>query len=1050
MVNPQPSTPPRRGIASVAIRRPIGTLAIAAVVFVLGLFFVQRLPVDLLPHIEYPQITITVNYPGVAPEVMEEQVTRVIERNMAAAENLVLIDSRASEGRTNVNLHFELGTNLDLALQDAGRLLELARTQLPPDIEPPRLYKRDPSQEPVWQAGFSSSVRSEVEVHNWVINQLTPQLNAIRGVAAVEAAGGQEREVQVIIDQHRLRSFNLSMQDVIDLLAAENVDIASGWMTSDTFDVMAKTDGILTSAEDIQNLLLTVPDSDQRIRLQEVAEVTDSHAEQRLFSRLNGIPAVQVSVTKLPEANTVDVVDEVQRVMGELQRSGFLPEDIEFQAIDDQAFFIRGAISSVGTAALLGGILAMLVVFLFLGSLRKSFVVGLSIPIAVMATFSLMGVSGLTLNVISLGGLALGVGLLLDNAIVMLENIFRKINQHNMDHEQAAHEGSAEVSSAIIAGTLTNLAAVVPFLLITGYAAMIFRELILTISFAILATLAAALTLVPMLATLLAKVKWQSGLQQSRPIVAFNAKMTALSDWYARALRPLLRAPYLSLVAVALAAWGIIGIGSQLGNEFLPQVDDGGVSVRMVLPSGTPPGETDEAARQIESVIMDMPHVETVFSLVGGHLGGGIINPRPGTSNIRVQLSPAGQRDMSAGHWVREAQSRLDQLDLPGARISVRPPSISGLQFSPGGADFSLTLVGDDLTRMREYARDIDALLQGIPGLEGVEVGREDRSPLMRIIVDRERAADLGLRVSEVGNAVRNAVEGAVPTRFIDGSYEYDIRVKLPREHIADEETLGNMILFRYQGEPVFLRDVADFSLGEGPAHIERENQNRVVRINGDINTEASDVGTIMAEVERRMADFELPDEIAVIYAGQWETIQETNAELRTVVLLALFLVFVVLAVQYERLSNPLVILTAAPLALLGVVGILSLTGTAMSAPVLIGVVLLIGIVVNNAILLVEYIEIGRRNQGLPIIEAVEQAARARLRPILMTTLTTVLGMLPLAIGLGQGAEMMHPLALAVVGGLTVSMLLTLFLVPAFYMMVSAMSERLKSLITGA
>lgn len=1040
----------RRGLASLAIRRPIGTLSIASVVIVLGLFFVQRLPVDLLPHIEYPQITITVNYPGVAPEVMEEQVTRVIERNMAGAENLVLLDSRASEGRTNVNLHFELGTNLDLALQDAGRLLELARTQLPPDIEPPRLYKRDPSQDPVWQAGFSSSIRSEVQVHDWVINQLTPQLNAVNGVASVEAAGGQEREIQVVVDQHRLRAFGISMNDVTDLLASENVDIAGGWMTSETFDVMAKTDGMLTSAEDVRNLLLTVPGSDQRIRLSEVAEVEDGHREQRLFARLNGTPAVQVSVTKQPEANTVDVVEQVQAVMAQLERSGFLPEDIEYQAIDDPAYFIRGAISSVGTAALLGGLLAMLMVFLFLGSLRKSFVIGLSIPIAIMATFSLMGLSGLTLNVISLGGLALGVGLLLDNAIVMLENIFRHKDELGKSADESAHAGSREVTSAITAGTLTNLAAVLPFLLITGYAAMIFRELILTISFAILATLAAALTVVPMLAALLARIKWQSGLSESSLITGFDKGIDYIRRGYVKALKPVLRFHYVTILVAAIAVFAIIRIGGELGNEFLPQVDDGGVGVRLSLPSGTPPDETDRAARQIEQVIMQMPHVESVFALVGGHLGGGIVNPRPGTSNLSIQLEPASQRpDMSAGVWVNEAQSRLDQLDLPGARISVRPPSISGLQFSPGGSDFSISIVGEDLMALRHTARDVAARLQGIEGLEGVEVGREDQSPLMRILVDRERAADLGLRVSEVGRAVRDAVDGAVPTRFIDGSYEYDIRVRLPREQVADEELLGNLILFRIQGEPVLLRDVAEFQLGEGPAHIERENQNRVVRINGDINTEASDVGTIMAEVERRMADFDLPEDFSLIYSGQWETIQETNQELRTVVLLALFLVFVVLAVQYERLSNPLVILTAAPLSLLGVVGILALTGTSMSAPVLIGVVLLIGIVVNNAILLVEYIEVGRREQGLTVYEAVLGAASVRLRPILMTTLTTVLGMLPLAIGLGQGAEIMHPLALAVVGGLSVSIFLTLFLVPAFYMMVSSVAERTKALLIG-
>ncbi|WP_194757098.1 efflux RND transporter permease subunit [Aliidiomarina indica] len=1031
------------GLSSLAIRRPIGTLSIASVILVLGLFFVQRLPVDLLPHIEYPQITVTVNYPGVAPEVMEEQVTRVLERNLAAVENLVMIDSRASEGRTNVNLHFELGTNLDLALQDAGRLLELARTQLPSDSEPPRLYKRDPSQDPVWQAGFSSSVRSEVAVRDWVVNQLTPQLVAIYGVAGVEVAGGQEREMEVIIDQHRLRAFGLTMQDVIDLLATENIDIAAGWMTSTTFDVMAKTDGMLTSEADVANLLLQVPGSDQRIRLSEVAEVRDGFREQRLFSRLNGIPAVQVSVTKLPEANTVEVVEGVQALMTQLERSGFLPEDIDYQPVDDPVYFIRGSIRSVGTAALLGGVLAMLMVFLFLGSLRKSFVVGLSIPVAIMATFALMGVSGLTLNVISLGGLALGVGLLLDNAIVMLENIFRHHKQLNKPMNEAAHEGAREVTSAITAGTFTNLAAVLPFLLITGYASLIFRELILTISFAILATLAAALTLVPMLAALLARIRFESGLERSFLIRGFNGGITKLQTLYVKLLRPVLKFRYGVIVIAVLAGIGIVRIGGDLGNEFLPQVDDGGVGIRMVLPSGTPPAETDAAAREIEQVIMDMPHVETMFALVGGHLGGGIINERPGTSNIRVQLVPARQRpEMSAGQWVAEAQERLDALDLPGARISVRPPAIRGLQFSPGGSDFSISLVGDELADMREYARDIAALLQGIPGLEGVEVGREDQSPLMRIVVDRERAADLGLRVSEIGRAVRNAVDGAVPSYFRDGQYEYDVRVRLPRHQVADEETLGNLILDRVEGEPVLLRDVAEFSLGEGPAHIERENQNRVVRVNGDINTAVADVGQIMQEVEARMANFELPEQYSLIYSGQWETIQDTNRELRLVVVLALFLVFVVMAVQYERLTNPLVILTAAPLALFGVVSLLALTQTSLSAPVLIGVVLLIGIVVNNAILLVEYIEIARRERELDMGDAILEAARVRLRPILMTTLTTVLGMLPLAIGLGEGAEIMHPLALTVVGGLLSAMLLTLFVVPAFYMMINQAAER--------
>ncbi len=1035
------------GVTGAAIRRPVGTLALASVIVVLGFFFADRLPIDLLPQIDYPQIRVTVNYPGTAPEVMEEQVTRVLEQNLAATENLVTIDSRASEGRTNVNLIFEYGTNLDLALQDASRYLELARTQLPPDIEPPRLYKFDPSQDAVWQAGFSSPVRSEVEVRDWVETRLMPQLIAISGVSSVEAAGGLEREMEVIVDQHRLRSYGLSLRMVADALAAENTDIAGGWMTSSSFDVMAKTDGLFRSVEDIRDVLLDLPgNAGHRIRLSEVADVRDGHREQRVLARLNGVNAAQVSVFKLPQANTLQVVEQVGETLARLERSGFIPEDISYQAVSDPAYFIRGSIRSVSIAALLGGTLAMLMVFLFLGSLRKSLIIGLSIPIAVLATFALMGLGGLTINIISLGGLALGVGLLLDNAIVMLENIERHRKQYGKSPAQAARDGAREVVSAVTAGTATNLAAVLPFLLISGIAALVFRDLILTISFAILATLVAAITLVPMLAALLGGLRWESGIQNSWPLRAFDGLVQRLRCGYRRILPKVLRLRWL-MFAVALGlVGGSLHLAGDLGNEFLPQVDDGHIDVRLNLPPGTPPGETDAAARAIERTLSERPHVDSVFAIVGGHLDGGVINERPGTSRFGVQLRPATQRpDMTAGRWVAEAQEELEALDLPGARIRVRPPRIDGLRFTTTGDDVSIGVVGEDLDTLQSVGRDLVGLLDGIPGLEGLEIGREDQSPLMRVQVDRERAAELGLRVSDVGNAVRDAVDGAVPTRFMTRSRQYDVRVRLPADAVADADTLGELLLFRHDGQSVLLRDVARFELGEGPAHIERENQSRLVRVNGDINTAVADVGSIMQQIEGRLADHSLPDGVSLLFGGQWQTIQETNRELATVILLAVFLVFVVLAVQYERLSNPLVILSAAPLSLVGVVGVLWLTATPLSAPVLIGVVLLIGIVVNNAILLVEYIEQGRRDRGLGLARAVVTAGSLRLRPILMTTSTTVLGMLPLAIGLGEGAEIMRPLALAVVAGLATSMLLTLFLVPCLYLSVASVSERLKA-----
>ena len=1048
-VDPARGTRFYSGLTHASIRRPVGTLAIASVVLVLGLFFVDRLPVNLLPEVEFPLVRVTVNYPGVAPEVMEEQVTRVLERSLSSVENLSRISSRASEGRTNVNLIFEHGIDLDVAMQNAARQLETARQRLPADIEPPRLRKWDPGEWSIWRAGFSSPMRPPRDVRDWVEQRLVPQLQSIEGVAAVEAAGGQVREIEVVVDQDRLRSYGLSLRDVADQLAVENINVAAGNITSPQFDVMARTDGRFGSPEEIANLLLSVPGSDRRIRLSEVAEVRDGYREQRLFVRLDGVPSTQLSIYKLPEANVVQVVDAINRRMAQLDSSGFMPPDIQWQATRDGAYFVRGSVQAVSAAAILGALLAMLVVLAFLGSLRKSFVIGLSIPLAILFTFVLLGMGGLTLNVISLGGLALGVGLLLDNSIVMLENIARHQEKLGKASQQAAHDGADEVISAITAGTLTNLAAVAPFLLITGMASLVFRELILTISFAVVASLAVALTLVPMLSAQFGKVRFRSGLDRSRPYQWFNRGIDWLVALYRRVLGRILRWRWVVLATSLALFVGAMMSTDQLGNEFLPQLDDGQVNVRISLPPGTTPEQTDRASRLVERALADMPYVESVFAISGGHLQGGVVSERPGTARMDVVLTDAGLRpDMPAGLWVADARRRLDRLDIPNARIWITPPRIPGLNFGASGTDMDLMIVGEDLAALQLLAREMVDALEGVAGLADLEIAREDRTPLLSVEVDRERAAALGLNVGEVGRALRDAVTGAVPTRFSTGVDEYDVRVRLPRASTEDPDALSQLIVAAANGRVVQLGDLASFTLGDGPAHIERENQVRIQRITGNFNTELNDAGSIMSEIRRRVEDVGVPEGYGLIFGGQFETVEETDREMFSVILLAGFLVFVVLAVQYERLSNPLVIMAAAPLSFIGVVAILWATATPLSAPAFLGVILLIGIVVNNAILLVEYIERGRRS-GLATPEAVVEAGGIRLRPILMTTLTTVAGMLPLAVGMGAGANLMQPLAIAVIGGLLSAMLLTLFLIPCLYVIVQNASDWLMHALTG-
>jgi hydrophobe/amphiphile efflux-1 (HAE1) family protein len=1045
----RPTGGPRRTLSGWSIARPIGTVALACVVVVLGLFYASRLPLDLLPQIVYPQLRVNQNYSGVAPEVLEEQVTKVLETSLATTENLVRLESETAEGRVSLSLHFNYDTDINFALQDASKNLDRARARLPRDADAPTLFKFDPSQSPVYEVAFRSGTRSPVDLRDWVDLRLRPQLLTVPGIASVDVSGGLTREIRVTLDQERLRHYTLTVSDVLNTLRAENQDVAVGNVVSPTFEIVGKTTGKFQTIDDIRSVQFSVPGAGTRIPLSQIATVEDTHREQRLWARLDGVPAVKLSVRKQPDANTVVVAEGVARRIEELARNRFIPGDVEFRALQDQSFFVKNAVRGVRNAALLGATLAMLVVLLFLGSIRKTFVIGLSIPLAVLATFQMMGLGGLTLNIMSLGGLALAVGLLVDSSIVMLENIFRHRERGERDPEEAARTGAAEVTSALFASASTNLAAVVPFLLITGLAALIFREMILTITFGIVASLVTALTIVPMLSAQLAKIRRSSGIDRARPITAFNRSMRRTTERYGRLLEATLRRPRLVMGGAFLVLAVVLFASRGLENVFLPIVDDGGVSVSINLPAGTSAEQTNAVALRVEDVVREMPHVQHVFTTAGGFLFGGSTAERSGRASLDIRLSPAPQRrGMPASRWVAEMQTRLDQIAIPGARIVARPPRLRGLRTNFSGSDVALSIIGDDLAVLDGLGREVTLAMTGIPGLEGLEQSTEEASPELVIALDRQRAADLGLNTAEVGQTVRTALDGTIATRFTDGNNEYDIRVRLPREQFATPEALGAVALFPGRGQPVYLRDVATVTQAAGPTTILRTNQSRQLRITGSVNTGVAPISAVNDEIRFRLRDLALPDGYSVVVGGEEEAIRENQRNLAIVILLAVFLVLVVLAVQYESLTNPLVILVSVPLALVGVGLSLKLTGTPLSAPVLLGVILLAGIVVNNGVLLVQYAELARR-RGLDTAAAVAQAGAIRLRPILMTTLTTVLAMLPLALGIGEGTEMMQPLAIVVVGGLTMSTLLTLLVLPSAYVSLHRLTAGLRRWLIG-
>lgn len=1039
-----------RGLSSLAIRRPVGTLMLTSVVIVLGGYFLSGLPLDLLPNIVYPQIRAGVNNRGVEPEVLEETVAKRLEAALSTTEDLVRMETEVREGRVGVNLHFAYGTDIDFALQDASKNLDRARGGLPEEADPPTIFKFDPSQMAVFEVAFSSETRDLVALRDWVEYRLRPQLLTIEGVASVDVAGGLVREIQVVLDQERLRSYGLTVSQVIEAVRAANQDVAAGRVSSERTEIVGKTEGKFRSVEDVRAVLLPVQGGG-RIPLSEVAEVRDTNQEQRLWARLDGTPAVKVSVRKQPNANTVNVAEGVDERLASLLASRFIPGDVQYQVIQNQATFIRNSVASVRNAALAGALLAMTVVLLFLGSLRKTVVVGLAIPIAILATFIMMGLGELTLNIMTLGGLALGVGLLIDNSIVMLENIFRRKEEDGLDAETSAHEGASEVQSAVVASTATNLAAVVPFLLVSGLASLLFKELILTISFAILASLAVALTVVPMLSAQLAKVRFSSGVGRFPLIAGFDRSIKALRDAYRRRMPGVVRHRWLVVGGAVAALSGVVALAGTLGSEFLPQVDDGNVSVSVTMPPGVSAQETDRVTRRIEAIVAGMPDVEAYFATAGGFIFGSGTSENAGRGSVDVVLRPASARTLTADQWVQQVQARIDEEGFAGARVFVRPPRIRGLRTSASGSAVALNVQGDELGELQRIADQLVLLLADVPGLENLEPSAEEASPQLSIVLDRERASYLGLNVAAVGQTLRTALDGTVPTRFTSGNQEYDLRVMFPRERFTSPEDVGSIALFpgSSTGAPIYLRDVAEVRNALGPTSILRENQNRVLRLTGDVIAEVATVGEVNDEIRARLASVDLPDGYAIVIGGEEEAIRENNRQLAIVIGMAIFLVFVVMAVQYESFVNPLVILIAIPLSLIGVGGALWITATPLSAPVLLGVILLAGIVVNNAILLVEYTEQARA-RGMTREAAVVEAGAIRLRPIFMTTLTTGCGMLPLAIGIGDGSELMQPLAIAVVGGLSVSMLLTLGVVPSAYLILNGAAERASRFLTGS
>ncbi len=1004
---------------------------ITLAVMMLGLFSLQRLNIDLLPNIIYPDIRVRILNPGVPATIMEDTVTRQLEEQLAITEDAIHLESQTSEGLSAVSLSFEYGKDIDIALRDASTRLDRAKRFLPDSIDPPVIYKRDPSQLPLAEYVISSALLNPVELRSWVDYNLGKWLLNLPGVAAAEVGGGLVREIQVVVDQTRLAGLGMDVLDIANALETGNREISAGRLLMKDGEIAGRTSGRFRSVDEIVNLPIMIKNSDgavRQIHLGEVARVIDGAEDERLHIRLNGHPGIKLSIQKQPQANTVAVADVVNAKLAELEKLGVIPDEIQVLPVSDQAHYVRQALNNAITAAGSGALLAMTVVYLFLGSLRRTLIIGSAIPIAILVTFIVMAGADLTLNIMTLGGLALGIGMLVDSTIVMLENIYRHQCMDPPESGDSSITAASEVNSAIVASTSTNLAAVLPFLFITGLVGLLFRELILTISAAIIAAMLVALTLVPALAGRI-PVGREGGLRR-----IINTLTGGLQNGYAWALKGLLRVRWL-IIAMFIA--GLAQASIQLQNNsqiFLPNLDEGQISISITADRGINVDSMNTLTRRIETILAQQPEVDSIFTIVGGHVFGRSQRESPNRSSIKVQLKPKAEREgISSQAWIGRLNKELAKVQMAGVKIRMRSRGIRGISMNRGEDDLTLRVKGPDLKVLERLAEAALEKLKGIGGLHNLQYSAENRSQELSIQVDRERASGYGLAMEDVGKAVRFALEGIYITDFITDDRSIEVLLRLDRGEMANPSDIEEIILFSNTTPrtSVRLSDIARIELVAVPATIMRDRQQRFVEVSASLTGEIT-LEEAITTAKELLAGIDLPKGYTILEAGSLETLQEGRDLSQQLLMLALFLVFVVMAVQYESLRNPLVIILSVPFAVIGVVIGLEWTGLPLSMPVWLGLIMLAGIVVNNAIILVEYIEIKRR-EGLEIGSAIIEAARLRLRPILMTTLTTVAGMLPLALALGEGSKMMQPLAVTIVSGLLFSTLVSLVLVPSVY-----------------
>ena len=1052
-----------KSLIDFAIRRRVTIVMCTIAIALFGMVSLSRLKLNLLPDLSYPTITVRTELPGAAPLELETLVTRPVEEAVSIIRNVRQVRSVSRAGQSDVTLEFVWGTDMDVAGIDVREKLDLV--QLPLEAKRPLLLRFDPSSEPVMRLAFvetgkagEAGVDKLKSMRRFAEDRLKPDLEAVEGSAAVKVSGGYEDEVQVQVDQQKLAQLGLSIDTVTRRIRAENVNLSGGRLEQGTQRFLVRTLNEFGSIEEMANAIIAERDG-QPVYLRDVATVTRGYKDREAITRVDGREAIELAVYKEGDANTVLLADGVKARIKEL--SGNLPEGTEIRTVYDQSTFIAAAIGEVKESALIGGLLAILVLYAFLRDARATLISSIAIPVSVLGTFVLMYAFDLSLNIMSLGGIALAVGMLVDNAVVVLEAIVRN-QEHGMERREAARRGTQEVAMAVTAATLTSVAVFFPMVFITGVAGQLFRDQSLTVTFALSFSLLVALTLVPMLAagrepreaTAAAAAPAKSS--RFRRIVESGLGGIAslarrVSHWVAAffrlALSPLVRATqaanhwaetrYPGAITWALAHPGkTIGaaaalflftlgvIAPRLGTELIPQMSQGEFNVDLRLTPGNPLEQTDRSMLAAQRASADLGNVALAYSVAGtgNRLDANPVDAGENTGRLSITLTKGARR---ADEDAAMSRLRGSLEDLPGVQYRFSRPALFSMS-----TPLEVVVSGYDLDRLQAAAEQVRARMLADPRFADVKTTVEAGNPEIQVVFDQERATQLGLEVRDIADRLVNSVRGEVATRYKMRDKQIDVLVRSVDTRASSIEEVRNLIVNPGSDHPVTLSAVADVRLAVGPAEVRRIGQERVAVVSA--NLAGGDLGSAVSALQQIVSEVTLPVGTTAFLSGQSEEMKDSFRSLQFVLLLAIFLVYLVMASQFESLIHPFVILFTVPLAMTGAIWALWLTNTTVNVVAYICLIMLVGIVVNQSIVLIDAVN-QARERGLPKHDAIIEAGRLRLRPILITKLTTILGLLPMALGLGEGAEVRAPMAITVIGGVLLTTFLTLLVIPVVY-----------------